>query len=355
MINKKIGIFGGGQLAKMMALEGSYMGIGFNIYDPNPDSCGKNLGQKFFNKNFLDKGAITDFFNVSDVVTYEFENVRSDFFLPFQNKIPQGVKALQLLQDRFTEKKFINSLKGATTVNFQLASEEIKIEKPFILKTRRNGYDGKGQTLVKKDEIVPNEYLNDNYIIEEFLEGKNFQEYSIVMGRSKNEDIAYFPAFSNEHKDGILHISTIKELDQSIVKQMINKTKEIILALDYYGVLCVEFFVIDDKVYVNEVAPRVHNSGHLTIEGCNISQFKLHMLCILGLPLPTIEYYPDYYMINVLGQHMNTVNKMIGNKDYKDVSFHIYGKNSNVTNRKVGHITFRNKNNLLNKIKGVIK
>ncbi len=355
MIDKKIGIFGGGQLAKMIAIEGSYMGLHFNIFDPNPFACGKSFGQNFFNKEFLDQQAIDDFFNCSHIVTYEFENVMSDFFLPYTEKIPQGIKALQLLQDRYTEKNFINSLKGVKTVNFQLANEDIKIPKPYIIKSRRNGYDGKGQQLINKDEEVDSRFLNENYIIEEFLQGTSFREYSIIMGRSTNGEFANYQPFANEHKNGILHISTIEKIQDNIKQLMIDKTKEIITSLNYYGVLCVEFFVIDNKVYVNEVAPRVHNSGHLTIEGANISQFKLHILCILGLPLPTIVTYSNYYMVNLLGQHIKPLKKIINNKEYKDVNFHMYGKNSTINNRKVGHLTFQDTNNLLNKIKGVIK
>lgn len=351
---KNIGIFGGGQLAKMIAIEGYKMGLNFNIYDKNENACSKSLADNFYNYDFLDKEKVNEFFKINDVFTYEFENIEPDFLGEHENKIPQGLNALKLLQDRYTEKNFINKLDGAKTVDFCLANEDIKISKPYIIKSRRLGYDGKGQLLVKDGDNVSESFYTDDYIVEDFL--TDIKEYSIVMGRSITGEIAFYEPISNIHKKGVLYTSTFgTEVKRHLRLEMIAKTKEIITELNYYGVLCVEFFISNDKVYVNEVAPRVHNSGHLTFEASNVSQFKLHLLCILGLPLPKIECYDNFYMVNILGHDLKTVEKMQTQEEFSSCNFHIYGKNSYDTNRKVGHVTFKNNENLLSKVKDIIK
>ncbi len=344
-----IGIFGGGQLAKMIMLEGYKMGYTFNVYDPNENACSSPLANEMFNYSFLDKDRIDDFFNINDVFTYEFENVNPDFLKLHKDKIPQGVKALQLLQDRYLEKEFINSLEGVKTVPFSLGSDIKKIKFPCIIKTRRNGYDGKGQYLATNIDEIEN-IIDDNYIVEDFIDG--IIEYSIVLGRSKDGNIYCYEPINNIHKKGILYQSTFaKNIDEDIKEKMTFKANEIISNLDYYGVLCVEFFVKGKDVYVNEVAPRVHNSGHLTIEGSNISQFKLHLHCILGLNVPNIKCFDNFYMINILGHDMKNLENMIKDSKFKNITYHIYGKNSYDKNRKVGHITFENDNGLLGEIK----
>lgn len=346
---KNIGIFGGGQLAKMIALEGYQMGLNFNIYDKNEDACSKSLASKFYNYDFLDKDKIADFFNDNDVCTYEFENISPNFLKEYEYKIPQGVKALELLQDRYTEKNFINSLDDIKSVNFSLA-DDINFNTPYIIKSRRNGYDGKGQIFVEDNTEIDNKFLTKDYIAEQFLPG--IQEYSVVIGRSINGEIAFYEPIHNVHKKGILYTSNFADnIGTNIKDKMISNAKKIITALEYNGVLCVEYFVKDGQIYVNEIAPRVHNSGHLTIEGANISQFKLHLLCILGMPLPVINCYHEYYMINVLGQDLKYMESMQNDKFFSKCYFHIYGKDSNETNRKVGHITFKNSDNLLERVK----
>ncbi len=345
---KNIGIFGGGQLAKMIMLEGYKMGYNFNVYDPSESAVSKPLSNEFFNFDYLDKDRVEDFFKINDVFTYEFENVDYSYLEGNEEKIPQGIEALKLLQDRFLEKNFINSLEGVQTVGFTLGSHE-DIAFPCIIKSRRNGYDGKGQYFITKKEELVDHILTEDYIIEEYL--KDITEYSVVIGRDKKGKTHHYTPFKNIHKKGILYESTFaKNIDETIKNKMIDKAKAIITALDYVGVLCVEYFVSEGKVYVNEVAPRVHNSGHLTIEGANISQFKLHLLCILGLNIPTIKCYDDYYMINVLGHDLDTVLEMLEDSDFKEINYHIYGKNSKAKNRKVGHLTFLNEGGLHSKI-----
>ncbi len=350
---KNIGIFGGGQLAKMICIEGYKMGLNFNVFDPNENACCKPLADNFYKYDFLNEEKIDEFFKLNDIFTYEFENVKPDLLEKHKDKIPQGIEALKVLQDRYTEKTFVNELDGVKTVKFSLANEQNDIKVPFIIKTRRDGYDGKGQTLIKDLSEVNDEFLNENYIIEEFIE--DIVEYSIVIGRSATGETFNYSPINNIHKKGILHQSTFaNDLDKELTQKMVSKAKNIIEALDYKGVLCVEFFVKGSDVYVNEIAPRVHNSGHLTFEASNVSQFKLHLLCILGMKVPKLECYDDYYMINVLGHDLDNVEKMQQDDKFKNCNFHIYGKNSYVKNRKVGHITFKNENGLLENVKSIV-
>lgn len=352
----KLGIFGGGQLARMIALEGYKLGLEINIYDKNENACAKDLAKNFFNYDFLDEEKVDEFFALNDIVTYEFENIDPDFLKKHEAKIPQGVMALELLQDRFVEKNFINSLDGIKCVSFCLANENI-VETPFILKTRRFGYDGKGQLLVTDKNTDIEKFKNENYIIEKYLE--NITEYSIVIARTRSGEMYNYEPLKNVHKKGILKTSTFeKYLDEDIKSKMIEKAKLIAEKLNYIGVLCVEFFVSNGEVYVNEVAPRVHNSGHITIEGANISQFMLHVHAIVDLPIPKISSYSKYYMVNVLGHDMKKMELMQKDKKFARCHFHNYGKNSYDTNRKVGHITFKDSDdlifNILNNIKGAI-
>ncbi len=346
---KSVGIFGGGQLAKMIMLEGYKMGYTFNVYDPNEQAVAKPLANEFYNDDFLNEEKIDKFFDINDVFTYEFENVNPDFLEKHKEKIPQGIEALKLLQDRYFEKNFINSLDGVKTVGFSLGDTTEEIKYPCLIKTRRNGYDGKGQFFVTKEEELDKSILNENYVIEEFISG--ITEYSIVIGRDINGNTYAYEPINNVHKKGILYTSTFaKDIDNKIKNKMLEKAKLIIDNLDYVGVLCVEYFVKDENVYVNEIAPRVHNSGHLTIEASNLSQFKLHLLCILGLNIPDIKCFDNYYMVNVLGHDLESVEKMIFDKEFKNINYHIYGKNSYVKNRKVGHLTFENTEGLLDKV-----
>ncbi len=350
---KNVGIFGGGQLAKMIALEGYKMGLNFNIYDPNENACAKPLADKFFNYDFFNEKQIDEFILNNDVFTYEFENVEPLFLEKHKDKIPQGLEALKILQDRYLEKNFINNLDGVKTVKFSLANEKHNIQMPFIIKTRRNGYDGKGQFLIRSSEDLKEEMLKEDYIIEEFIEG--ITEYSIVIGRNSKGQTYFYSPIKNIHKNGILFESTFaNNLDETLKDKMSDKAKNIVEALDYKGVLCVEFFVKGEDVYVNEIAPRVHNSGHLTFEASNVSQFKLHILCILDKIVPDIECRDNYYMINVLGQNLKNVEKMMEDNEFRNCDFHIYGKNSYVENRKVGHITFKDEDGLLDKVKKYI-
>ncbi|MFV0503091.1 MAG: ATP-grasp domain-containing protein [Lachnospirales bacterium] len=345
---KSIGIFGGGQLAKMIMVEGYKMGHTFNVYDSNISACSKPMANEFFNYSFTDQLKIDSFFNRSDVFTYEFENVDPTFLENYKNKIPQGVEALKLLQDRYTEKKFINNLPGVKTVKFCLASENINIF-PCIIKTRRNGYDGKGQHFFESKSYLNNNLLNNNNIVEEYMEG--IEEYSLIIGRNLKGEIKSYPPIKNIHKNGILYESSFtKNIGDNIKSQMKHKAENIIDALNYNGVLCVEYFVRGNDIFVNEIAPRVHNSGHLTIEATNISQFKLHLYCILGLNIPDIECHYDYYMNNILGQNLKACEYMMQSEEFKNINYHIYGKNSDAINRKVGHITYKNINNIHEKV-----
>lgn len=298
------------------------------IYDASDQACARSEADRFQKGSFDDAKAIKRFADDLDIVTYEFENISPDVIASLPQAI-QGDAALRTLQNRVLEKDFIDSLPGIGCVPHTVVGPEFSMDYPYIVKTARFGYDGKGQHIItrKEDEcqvkmgMVAERYLTD------------ITEYSMIIARSVNGKIVHYPVLENVHVEHILDTSHFAHVDADLERLLFDKAVSIAEALDYIGVLTVEYFLADGALYVNEVAPRVHNSGHITLDSANTSQFDLHLYSLLGLEYPQITVDRTWCMVNVLGQHYHKVQK----RSLPGI-FYDYGKHSTTRNRKVGHI-----------------
>lgn len=329
-MSPSIGILGGGQLGKMLAQAAMQLTSvpHISIYDPNFHSCAKEISNSFTCGSFSNGKAIMKFAQEVDIITYEFENIPVSVVEPLHNAI-QGSKALQILQHRIKEKEFINSLPGIQCVPYKEVTDGFTYDFPYIVKSTTLGYDGKGQHLIQSESDL--HHVEIGMTAESYLHP--ITEYSLIIARNINGEITHYPPLLNEHVNQILESSTFAHIDKDLEEMMFIKAKQIAVDLNYYGVLTVEFFLHNRQLYVNEVAPRVHNSGHITLDAANVSQFDLHLYSLLGLKYPNIEIDSSWCMVNVLGQHYK------GIKTHPPVGkFYDYGKNSIQHNRKVGHI-----------------
>jgi 5-(carboxyamino)imidazole ribonucleotide synthase len=270
-----------------------------------------------------------------DVVTYEFENVDLELVARYHHKIPQGAKALQYSRNRLLEKRYANSL-GIPTPHFKEVHQRSDIFVPSIVKTNEGGYDGKGQFLLRSKQDVDHILINDtiSYICEEYI---TFDfEVSCVATRSSKGEIVFYPIARNIHRNGILSQSIIyDDIPESIITLVHQYTKKIIDDLDYVGTLAVEYFVRENEVLFNEFAPRPHNSGHYTIEGCNVSQFDNHIRAITGQSLVEPKLVSYTFMINELAENEDYVKRI----DNNICTYHDYFKSERKPQRKMGHIT----------------
>lgn len=340
---KTIGILGAGQLARMIALAGIPMGFRFKFYDPNPNSPVQNLGELNC-AQFSDIDYAKKFAESVDIITYEFENVPVTLVQELE-KIKQvfpGSNALEQSQDRLTEKSFFQSLGISTAPFIEITSHEtlettINIWGQGILKTRRMGYDGKGQFVLRNKEEANhawNEIKDVPCILEGFVDFH--RELSIIASRSTMGEIAFYPLVQNIHKDGILSktIAPAVHVDTKTNDQAKNIAIQTLEALNYVGTLAIELFDTDKGLVVNEMAPRVHNSGHWTIEGARTSQFENHVRAIAGLPLGNTDLVGNSVMLNCIGS-MPTKSDIL---KISHTHFHSYDKEARA-GRKVGHIT----------------
>ena len=345
-----IGIIGGGQLGRMMAISARQMGYRIVALEPTADSPLGQIADIELNAVYDDKDALTELLKKSDVVTYEFENVPYATVRelgPLGN-IPQGPMPLIITSHRLREKLAIEEA-GYKVAPFLavMSKDELryavkKIGYPCILKTSSGGYDGKGQWVLRSDAELPEvlKIANDNeYILEGFV---NFsKEVSVIVTRSVNGDIRVFPVTENEHVNQILHISIAPaRIDDSLRKEAESIAMGLIEKLDFVGTLAIEMFVTDDGIVINELAPRPHNSGHWTIDGCTVSQFEQHVRAICGLPLVKPEVRGYAVMINLLGQHVDYALEMWQKPEFSDGKLHLYGKEEMKRDRKIGHINF---------------
>jgi 5-(carboxyamino)imidazole ribonucleotide synthase len=340
-----IGILGGGQLGRMLALSGYPLGLSFKIYSPEKNPCAAQVASHF-QADYQDKKKLKEFAKQVDLITYEFENIPVETVDSLKKLVPifPSSQALLVSQDRLSEKKFFNSLK-IPTPNFALIdsqqslSEQVKVlGRPCVLKTRRMGYDGKGQFVIRAEGDVKKAWqtlskFSSGLILEQFIPFD--REISVLAVRSRNGEIAFYPLVQNIHREGILRTSLApaprsKELE----KQAHHYAKSILKKLNYVGVLAIEFFVCKNNLIANEMAPRVHNSGHWTIEGAQISQFENHLRAILGLPLGSTGVRGQVKMENIIGK-LPKREKILSQKS---THLHLYGK-SEAPGRKLGHVT----------------
>ena len=348
MNNPTLGIIGGGQLGSLLGIAAKKINIKTIILSDDIDSPAKNFSDEFIYGKYDDLKKINEFLKKVDLVTYEFENVPYVIL----NKINKSKKVLpkpkinKLIQNRLTEKDFINKLNIRTTSYVLIKNnKELKSNLnliPGILKTCTLGYDGKGQYNIDSVEYLNNLNLdfNKEYILEKKVKLK--KEISVIITRFGIHKYEIYEPIENMHEDQILKYSKIPA---DINKEIFNKSKEwatfIAEKLDYIGTLCVEFF-IDQKnnLYVNEIAPRVHNSGHLTINTHNISQFENHIRAVCGLKKIETKKICNAKMINLIGNDIN----LYRDKKLKDNEFfYDYLKKDIKEKRKMGHLTIINK------------
>lgn len=348
--NATIGIIGGGQLGQMMAFCAKEMGYKVIILDPQVNCSAAQVSDDQIVAEYSDVEKLIELAKKCDVLTYEFENVDAAAINEVKKytQVPQGTKALEVTQNRISEKDFIEKCGFATVPHvvikniFEYHRGVEKLGTPLILKTIRGGYDGKGQILITDPENVS--YVEIEQLLMQgpcMLEKKiNLEkEVSVVVSANSKGDTSVFPIIENVHRHNILHLSTCPANISSTSEKHIYQVGETLAKkLELVGTMCIEFFISEnDEVFVNEIAPRPHNSGHLTIEACNISQFDAHIRGVCNLAMPKIELLKPAAMINLLGQHLEPAKKELS--EHPEWHFHDYGKDSIKVNRKMGHIT----------------
>ncbi|HEY5338577.1 MAG TPA: 5-(carboxyamino)imidazole ribonucleotide synthase [Rhizomicrobium sp.] len=341
-----IGILGGGQLGRMLALAAARLGLKAHIYSDEKDAPAFQVCDAHTVARYDDNAALAKFAASCDAVTFEFENVPAAAAAVLSKAKPTNpnARALAITQDRFDEKTFLSGLglKTAAFAAINLRDDAIaafvKLGTPAIIKTRRFGYDGKGQAKVKSAEEAAkafDAFKGAAAILEQFVPFE--YEASVVAVRSAAGDFAAYDPSENVHEHHILRRSIVPaRLTAKQVEDAKAIARKIADALDYVGVLAVELFVTRDALLVNEIAPRVHNSGHWTIEACICSQFENHIRAIAGWPLGSTARHSDAVMENLIGEEAADWQALAA----KDGALHLYGKSEIRAGRKMGHVTY---------------
>lgn len=341
-----IGILGGGQLGRMIALAAANLGYRCHVFCPELDGPASHVAAQTTNADFDDEAALTAFAQSVDVVTYEFENVPAATAALLAKYVPvlPNAKALQVAQDRIAEKSFVRDLGGGVPAfravsslqELQAAVSEIGV--PAILKTRRFGYDGKGQARLKSPEDAASAWdsIGGNPAILEAMVPFD-GEVSVIVARGQDGRMVHYGPVHNVHKNGILDTSRVPApFSETLAANAVAAAEKIASALEYVGVLAVELFVVGDEVLFNEMAPRVHNSGHWTIEGAVTSQFENHVRAICGLPLGATDPLGRVEMHNLIGADADQWLELLADPE---LHVHLYGKGEARPGRKMGHTT----------------
>ncbi len=343
----RVGILGGGQLARMLAQAGTPMGMEFTFLCPDQLACAAEFGAHII-AGYEDISALEKLAAASDVVTYEFENVPTLSVEWLSKRIttyPSSL-ALETAKDRLNEKQTFEKLGIKTTRFWSVSSLDdlvlaaSKIGLPAVLKTRTQGYDGKGQVVLKDTTDLPDVWQAIGQvpaILEEWIPYE--RELSIIAVRDAHDHIVYYPVCENHHREGMLRLSLSRVGDplQDTAETLVRRLLE---HLDYVGTLALELFQLDGKLIANEIAPRVHNSGHWTIEGARTSQFENHLRAIAGLPLGATTVANPATMVNLIG----TLPPLAKLLEVPGAVPHFYGK-AELPGRKVGHVTLLNSSN----------
>ena len=344
-----IGIIGGGQLGRMMTLSAKYMGYRVAVLDPTPDCPTAQVADKQIVAAYDDMDAIKELTEISDVVTYEFENVdlKAATYIEQRGKLPQGAFALEITQNREKEKQLMKDA-NLPVPKFSIVTNGKECEAaladftyPAVIKTCSGGYDGKGQikltSSADQQQAIDFAEKNQHCIIEHWVTFD--KEVSVVFTRATSGATTFFPIAENDHKDHILYQTTVPAgINETIERKAYDATKILADKMNIVGTFAIEMFVQGDDIYLNEMAPRPHNSGHYTIEACNVSQFTQHVRAICGLPLTEIQLLQPATMINVLGEDLAGVLQAMSSTPNGFV--HLYGKDEAKTKRKMGHVTF---------------
>ncbi|MPL71151.1 N5-carboxyaminoimidazole ribonucleotide synthase [bioreactor metagenome] len=340
-----IGILGGGQLGRMLSVAASRLGFRCHIFEPGAEPPAGQVAWKVTTAPYEDAAALTAFAESVDVVTYEFENIPTAALDLIERLRPihPNRRALAISQDRLQEKAFLNGI-GLATAPWaaveDMASLEVAlatIGTPSILKTTRLGYDGKGQARIKAAEDAPAALAamaGAPAVLEGFV---GFScEISVIAARGLDGSVSCFDPGENVHRDGILHTTTVPaRISPALRSDAVLIAAKILNALDYVGVLGVELFVTPKGLLVNEIAPRVHNSGHWTQAGCTVDQFEQHIRALAGWPLGDGSRYADVEMLNLIGDDVAQVPTLA---KVPRTQIHLYGKAEAKPGRKMGHV-----------------
>ncbi|WP_413326174.1 5-(carboxyamino)imidazole ribonucleotide synthase [Bacillus inaquosorum] len=344
-----IGIIGGGQLGKMMAVSAKQMGYKVAVVDPVKDSpCGQ-VADVEITAHYNDREAIRKLAKISNIITYEFENIDYDalHWLKDHAYLPQGSELLLITQNRETEKKAIQAA-GCEVAPYSIVKTKDELKQavqelglPAVLKTCRGGYDGKGQFVIKEEAQIEQAAAlleHGTCILESWVSFK--MELSVIVIRSVNGEISTFPAAENIHHNNILFQSIVPaRVEEGIQKKAAELAVKLAEEHNLVGPLAVEMFLTEDgELLVNELAPRPHNSGHYTLDLCETSQFEQHIRAICGLPLGKTDLLKPGMMVNLLGDEVKLVEEEP--ELLKEAKLYIYGKHEIKKGRKMGHITF---------------
>ena len=344
MSNPTLGIIGGGQLGSLLAIAAEKLNIKTVILSDDTNAPAKNFTPNFICGNYEDEKIINDFISKVDLVTFEFENIPYKVLKNINERktILPKPEINKLLQNRYTEKDFLNKNGIRTTIYTLIKDEDdIKINQnliPGILKTCTLGYDGKGQYKINSIKDINKDIdFNNEYILEKIINLK--QEISIIITRFGHQKYEVYEPIENVHEDQILKHSKIPaDISDSLIEKSTDWAKKIVEDLDYIGTLCVEYFIDkNNNLYVNEIAPRVHNSGHLTINAYNISQFENHIRAVCSLEKIPLKKLSNAKMINLIGDQIEPYRKKIKFNDNE--FFFDYLKKEVKNKRKMGHIT----------------
>lgn len=340
-----IGILGGGQLGRMLSVAAARLGLRCHVYEPGTNPPAGHVAERVTTASYEDRKALEAFAASVDAITYEFENIPTSALdiLEAHRPIRPGREALRISQDRLTEKSFLRDL-GLQTAPFadipDLAALQAALDRigtPAILKTRRFGYDGKGQVRLSSPEDAAAalaDMAGAPAILEGFVDFTH--EVSVIAARSLDGAVACFDPGENVHRDGILRTTTVPaRLTPAQRSDAILLAANILNALDYVGVMGVELFVTPQGLIVNEIAPRVHNSGHWTQNGCTVDQFEQHIRAVAGWPLGDGARHAHVVMENLIGDDMDRVPELAR---APDTALHLYGKTEVKPGRKMGHV-----------------
>jgi 5-(carboxyamino)imidazole ribonucleotide synthase len=348
--NSTIGILGGGQLGRMLGMAAARLGFRVAIYEPDPKCPAAQIANMTFANAYDDENALDEFAYNCDAITLEFENVpeATARILGQQKPMRPNADALKVSQDRLSEKAFLAQA-GVPVVDHADITSPDDLDatlKRFggrgILKTRRLGYDGHGQVAITSDTSVEANQKaielcqSADCILEAFVDFK--REISVMVARSVSGEIVTYDPAENVHREGILRQSTVPAASSAATQAEARQIAEKIAhKIDYVGVMGVEFFEdAQGHLMVNEIAPRVHNSGHWTEAACAISQFEMHIRCVSGLPLLPPQRHSDCVMHNIIGDDMDTLTTL---RQTENTALHLYGKRETRPGRKMGHCT----------------